>query len=125
MIPSPQPFQTDPTMHPLKRRYEPVLLDRYPPKVAVNDIQKRDPFPDYVPMFAFPNDVNVVSADERPRSTWHGFAMTNADGSKLYGITLIVLASHSTQARPKSLSGAAKSGEEPTWLRKNESWLGA
>jgi DENN (AEX-3) domain/uDENN domain/dDENN domain len=77
-------------MHPLKRRYEPVLLDRYPPKTMVDEMQKRNPFPDYVPMFAFPNDVNVVSSDERPRSTWHGFAMTNADGSKIYGINLII-----------------------------------
>jgi hypothetical protein len=41
-------------------------------------------------MFAFPNDVNVVSSDERPKTTWHGFAMTNGDNSKLYGICLIV-----------------------------------
>lgn len=41
-------------------------------------------------MFAFPNDVNVVSSDERPRSTWHGFAMTNADNSKLHGICLVI-----------------------------------
>jgi hypothetical protein len=75
-------------MHPLKRRYEPVLLDRYPPK-NMEDL-KRAHFPDYVPMFAFPNDVTVVSADERPRSTWHGFAMTTADGSKIYGICVIV-----------------------------------
>ena len=41
-------------------------------------------------MFAFPNDINIVSADERPRSTWHGFAMTSDDNSKIYGITVIV-----------------------------------
>lgn len=41
-------------------------------------------------MFAFPNDINIVSADERPRSTWHGFAMTGDDNSKIYGITVIV-----------------------------------
>jgi hypothetical protein len=56
----------------------------------VDELKRRSHFPDYVPMFAFPNDVNVVSSDERPRSTWHGFAMTNGDGSKLYGICLIV-----------------------------------
>jgi hypothetical protein len=37
-------------------------------------------------MFAFPNDINIVSADERPRSTWHGFAMTSEDNSKIYGV---------------------------------------
>jgi hypothetical protein len=76
-------------MHPLLRRYEPVLLDRYPPKNMVEELKRRNPFPDYVPMFAFPNDVNVVSSDERPKSSWHGFAMTNGDNSKLYGICLI------------------------------------
>lgn len=90
VIPAPQPFHREPNMHPLKRRYEPVLLDRYPPKNMHNELKRRNPFPDYVPMFAFPNDVNVVSADERPRSTWHGFAMTNADGSSLHGICLII-----------------------------------
>jgi hypothetical protein len=90
VIPNPQPFHPEPNMHPLKRRYEPVLLDRYPPKDMVDELKRRNPFPDYIPMFAFPNDITVVSADERPKSTWHGFAITGGDGSKLYGITLIV-----------------------------------
>lgn len=90
VIPAPQPFMPDPNMHPLLRRYEPVLLDRYPPKNMVEELKRRNPFPDYVPMFAFPNDVSVVSADERPKTQWHGFAMTNGDGSKLYGISVIV-----------------------------------
>ena len=77
-------------MHPLKRRFEPVLLDRYPPKNMVDETNRRGIFPEYIPMFAFPNDVNVVSADERPRSTWHGFAMTSGDNSRLYGICLII-----------------------------------
>lgn len=90
VIPAPQPFNPEPNMHPLLRRYEPVLLDRYPPKNMVEELKRRNPFPDYVPMFAFPNDVNVVSSDERPKTSWHGFAMTNGDNSKLYGICLIV-----------------------------------
>lgn len=77
-------------MHPLKRRFEPVLLDRYPPKDATDDLARRGKFPDYVPMFAFPNDIQIVSSDERPRSTWHGFTMTSDDNSKLYGITVII-----------------------------------
>ncbi|PHH76769.1 hypothetical protein CDD83_4210 [Cordyceps sp. RAO-2017] len=77
-------------MHPLKRRFEPVLLDRYPPKTATDEIPKRGKFPDYVPMFAFPNDIQIVSSDDRPRSTWHGFTMTSEDNSKLYGITIII-----------------------------------
>ncbi|KAK3714232.1 hypothetical protein LTR37_008034 [Vermiconidia calcicola] len=90
VIPAPQPFQAEPDMHPLKRRYEPVLLDRYPPKTMTDETKRRKPFPDYVPMFAFPNDVSVVSSDERPRSTWHGFAMTSQDNSKLYGICVTI-----------------------------------
>src|SRR5204862_2993885 len=90
VIPPPQPLNTDPDMHPLKRRFEPVLLDRYPPKHATDEVKRRGRFPDYVPMFAFPNDVNIVSADERPRSTWHGFAMTSGDNSRLYGVCVII-----------------------------------
>ena len=77
-------------MHPLKRRFEPVLLDRYPPRSMVDESKRRGSFPDYVPMFAFPNDVNIVSADEQPRSMWHGFAMTGGDNSRLYGICIII-----------------------------------
>lgn len=90
VIPTPKRFSLDAGVHPLKRPYEPVLLDQYPTKDMVDEPQKRKPFPDYVPMFVFPNDVNVVSSDEKPRPTWHGFAMTTADGSRLYGITLII-----------------------------------
>lgn len=86
VIPVPQPFQTPADMHPLKRRYEPVLLDRYPTKTMFDESKRRTPFPDYVPMFVFPNDVTVVSSDERPRSSWHGFTMTNSDNSRLHGV---------------------------------------
>ncbi|KAI9674366.1 MAG: hypothetical protein M1829_003768 [Trizodia sp. TS-e1964] len=90
VIPAPQPLDASPNMHPLKRRFEPVLLDRYPPKSMADEVKRRGAFPDYVPMFAFPNDINIVSADERPRSTWHGFAMTGGDNAKLYGICVII-----------------------------------
>lgn len=89
VIPTPQPFVSSPDMHPLKRRYEPTLLDRYPPKTMRTD-SRRCAFPDYIPMFALPNDVLVVSADEKPRSTWHGFAMTSSDGSKLHGMCVTI-----------------------------------
>lgn len=90
VIPPPEPLNADPDMHPLKRRFEPVLLDRYPPKTATDEVARRGRFPDYVPMFAFPNDIQIVSSDDRPRSTWHGFTMTSADNSRLYGITIII-----------------------------------
>lgn len=90
VIPNPQPLQEETNTHPLKRKFEPVLLDRYPPKSMVEEMKRRGTFPDYVPMFAFPNDINIVSSDERPRATWHGFAMTSGDNSRLYGICITV-----------------------------------
>lgn len=90
VIPTPEPLNADPDMHPLKRRFEPVLLDRYPPSDAADELPRRGKFPDYVPMFAFPNDIQIVSSDDRPRSTWHGFTMTSDDNSKIYGITVII-----------------------------------
>lgn len=76
-------------MHPLKRRFEPQLLDRYP-KNSPDEVARRGKFPDYVPMFAFPNDIQIVSSDERPRPTWHGFTLTSDDNSKIYGTTVII-----------------------------------
>ncbi|KMU87251.1 hypothetical protein CIHG_04696 [Coccidioides immitis H538.4] len=90
VIPTPQPLEMSPNMHPLKRRFEPVLLDRYPPKGAPDEGHRRGKFPDYVPMFAFPNDIHIVSSDQRPRSTWHGFAMTGGDGSKIHGVCVTI-----------------------------------
>ncbi|KAL5363934.1 dDENN domain protein [Aspergillus floccosus] len=90
VIPVPQPLEISPSMHPLKRRFEPVLLDRYPTRGMTEELKQRGNFPDYVPMFAFPNDINIVSSDQRPRSTWHGFAMTTDNGSRLHAICLII-----------------------------------
>ncbi|KAI1765815.1 DENN-domain-containing protein [Hypoxylon sp. FL1150] len=90
VIPPPEPLNLDPDMHPLKRRFEPELLDRYPPRDDPEGPSRRGRFPDYVPMFAFPNDIQIVSSDERPRSTWHGFTMTSDDNSKIYGVTVII-----------------------------------
>ena len=90
VIPVPQPLEVSPTMHPLKRRFEPVLLDRYPQKSMPDGMKQRGSFPDYIPMFAFPNDINIVSSDQRPRSTWHGFVMTSADGSRLHAVCVVV-----------------------------------
>lgn len=55
-----------------------------------DEMAQRGNFPDYIPMFAFPNDINIVSSDQRPRSTWHGFAMTTDNGSKLHAICILV-----------------------------------
>lgn len=100
-------------MHPLKRRFEPVLLDRYPPKSMTDEAKRRGTFPDYVPMFAFPNDVNIMSADEQPRSTWHGFAMTSGDNSRLYGICVTIW----IPLNPKAAAEVERQCEE--WRRDN------
>ncbi|WPG98559.1 Hypothetical protein R9X50_00135100 [Acrodontium crateriforme] len=118
VIPAPQPFICPPDMHPLKRRYEPGLLDRYPTQAMVDESKRRNPFPDYVPMFAFPNDVTVVSSDERPRSSWHGFAMTNSDNSKMYGVCVTIWvplsnkASEALERQCEEWRKANMSGEE-------------
>ncbi|KAF8544056.1 AEX-3 domain-containing protein [Trichophaea hybrida] len=113
VIPVPQPLNTSPNMHPLKRKFEPVLLDRYPPKHLTEEAKRRGPFPDYVPMFAFPNDVNIVSADERPRSTWHGFTMTGGDNARLHGICVIIW----LPLNPKAAEDLERRCEE--WRRDN------
>ena len=113
MIPNPEPIQASPTMHPLKRKFEPVLLDRYPQKGMPDESRRRGNFPEYVPMFAFPNDINVVSSDTRPRSTWHGFSMTAADNSRLHAICVIVW----IPMNPKAADELEKRCEE--WRRAN------
>ncbi|KAL9084769.1 MAG: hypothetical protein Q9159_005054 [Coniocarpon cinnabarinum] len=112
---APQRFSIDPNENPLKRAYEPVLLDQYPSKEMNVEIKKRPPFPDYVPMFVFPKDVKIVAADERPKSTWHGFAMTTSDGSRLYGITMILWKALDTDA------AAELERQLDTWRRQNMS----
>ena len=90
VVPDPEPLEMSPKTHPLKRKFEPVLLDRYPQKDMVQETTRRGNFPDYIPMFAFPNDINVVSSDTRPRSTWHGFTMTTGDNSRLHAVCVIM-----------------------------------
>lgn len=90
VIPSPEAFQSSPDQHPLARKFEPVLLERYPRPTTIDKVPGRGRFPDYVPMFAFPNDIKIVSSDVKPRSTWHEFSMTAADNSRLTAVTVVV-----------------------------------
>jgi DENN (AEX-3) domain/uDENN domain/dDENN domain/C1 domain len=98
VIPIPEALTHSPQLHPLKRKFEPVLLDRYPRQHTPEDATRQIAFPEYVPMFAFPSDINVIAADVRPRSTWHGFSMTAADNSRLYGVCIIVWIAMSQRA---------------------------
>ncbi|KAG9307791.1 hypothetical protein G9A89_023356 [Geosiphon pyriformis] len=83
-VPSSKGNIYDPGEHPLKQKYSPRLLARYPQK----DYSKEESFPAYIPMFCFPNDVTIRESEYPPPTTYHGFAMTQEDGSKRYGICL-------------------------------------
>ncbi|KAL2311982.1 Diacylglycerol binding protein [Schizosaccharomyces pombe] len=79
--------------HPFERRYPPSLLHQFP---SSKDIKNETPtidrcdFPNYVPMFAFPNDITIKESDVRPVSTYHSFALTSDNNSHLYGICVVV-----------------------------------
>ncbi|KAK5063120.1 hypothetical protein LTR84_005196 [Exophiala bonariae] len=90
VIPSPESFHSSPNQHPLTRKFEPVLLERYPRPTTVDRTVGRSQFPEYVPMFAFPNDIKLLSSDTRPRSTWHEFSITASDNSRLTAVSVTV-----------------------------------
>jgi hypothetical protein len=90
VVPSPEALRSSPEQHPLRRKFEPVLLDRYPRSNMVDEMSKRDRMPEYLPMFAFPNDISIVSSDSRPHSTWHEFSMTAGDNTKIPAVCIIV-----------------------------------
>ena len=90
VIPSPETFHSSPDQHPLTRKFEPVLLERYPRSTTTERVQRRGQFPEYVPMFAFPNDVKIICSDSKPRSTWHEFSMTSADNSRITAVSVVI-----------------------------------
>lgn len=90
VMPLPRPLQTTPDAHPLKHSFEPVLLDRYPRQCMFEEARRRDPFPDFVPMFAFPNDIHIISSDTRPAAKWHEFSLTGGDNSKTPAVCVII-----------------------------------
>ncbi|KAK9471393.1 AEX-3 domain-containing protein [Dipodascopsis tothii] len=89
VIPEPTPVQWTPDMNPLDRKLDPSLLDRFPGDTASRRLV-HGPFPEYVPMFCFPDDVRIRVADSQPRSTWHTFAMTDGDGGRRFGTVVVV-----------------------------------
>lgn len=90
VMPLPRPLQTSWDAHPLKHSFEPVLLDRYPRQIMSEEVKRRDAFPDFVPMFAFPNDIHIISSDTRPAAKWHEFSLTSADNSKTPAVCVII-----------------------------------
>lgn len=90
VVPNPEALRSTPDQHPLRRKFEPVLLDKYPRSNMTHEMSRRNPFPEYLPMFAFPNDITIVPADTRPPSTWHEFSMTAGDNTKIPAVCVIV-----------------------------------
>ena len=90
VMPLPRPLQASPDEHPLKHSFEPALLDRYPRPSMFAEMKRREPFPDYVPMFAFPNDIHIISSDVRPAAKWHEFFLTAADNTKSPAVCVVI-----------------------------------
>lgn len=72
--------------HPLHWSYEPETICRYP-KEDYSDCK----FPEYLPMFCFPNALKMVYDDNgRPGEKFHSFIITEETGAKLYGVCVTV-----------------------------------
>ncbi|EPY52127.1 diacylglycerol binding protein [Schizosaccharomyces cryophilus OY26] len=89
----PESVPLSPSLHPLEKSFPPSLLLRYP---TTKDLDKesakssRCEFPNYVPMFVFPNDIAIKQSCTRPTSTYHSFALTSEDNSRIYGVCMVV-----------------------------------
>ncbi|KAI9097157.1 AEX-3 domain-containing protein, partial [Phlyctochytrium arcticum] len=71
--------------HPLDWRYAPEVLCRYPAK----DYSERERFPTYLPMFCFPNNIQLSHEDAGPPAEkYHSFIITEETGAKCYGVCL-------------------------------------
>ena len=56
--------------HPLKYRYEPETIYRYPRK----DYSETDAYPFFTPLFCYPADIRFLNSDTgRPKDKWHSF----------------------------------------------------
>ncbi|KAK9487746.1 AEX-3 domain-containing protein [Lipomyces starkeyi] len=88
VIPHPEPVDWSPDSHPLARKIDAALLDIFPRDES--QTAARGGLPDYVPMFAFPDDIQIQVSDQRPQSSWHEFVLTNQKGEKRYGTCLKV-----------------------------------
>lgn len=83
VAPDPEPLILPPGTHPLKTVFPPRLLARYPETSSAA-------FPQFLPMFAFPNDISIVLADNRPAAIWHGFSLTRETGELIHGVCIIL-----------------------------------
>ncbi|CAO3682152.1 unnamed protein product [Rhizopus stolonifer] len=67
--------------NPLELKYTPTVLMRYPNK----DYCEQEPFPAYAAMFCFPRDISLYFGESPPAEKYHSFAMTDENGSTVYG----------------------------------------
>ncbi|TPX71796.1 hypothetical protein SpCBS45565_g00951 [Spizellomyces sp. 'palustris'] len=73
--------------HPLEWRYAPEILCRYPK----TDYSEKERFPTYLPMFCFPNNVQLHLEDNGPPpEKYHSFIITEETGAKCYGVCVTV-----------------------------------
>ncbi|OLL22940.1 DENN domain-containing protein [Neolecta irregularis DAH-3] len=87
VTPAPEPLILPPGTHPLKRKFAPALLSRWPSGDQEAFYSPRESFPDY---FVFPDDIQIKLADSRPRSTWHSFTLTDEKGDRIHGTCVII-----------------------------------
>ncbi|EEB08339.1 diacylglycerol binding protein [Schizosaccharomyces japonicus yFS275] len=85
----PEPLVYPDHVHPFKRKYPPSLLFKYPKSQAKTNFAIRCNFPNFLPMFAFPSDIEIQQSDTRPESTYHSFMLTDQDGTRLFGMCLV------------------------------------
>ncbi|KND02343.1 uncharacterized protein SPPG_02814 [Spizellomyces punctatus DAOM BR117] len=73
--------------HPLEWRYAPEILCRYPK----TDYSEKERFPAYLPMFCFPNNIQLHLEDNGPPpEKYHSFIITEETGAKCYGVCVTV-----------------------------------
>ncbi|ORY83054.1 AEX-3 domain-domain-containing protein [Protomyces lactucae-debilis] len=94
-------------LHPLSKKYPPKLLSRYPDLFDCNRLS----FPDYLPMFVFPDDMNIKLSEERPNAVWHSFSLTQASGEHIHG-TCIILWVQVTHAQAEQLEAACEAWQQ-------------
>ncbi|OZJ02123.1 hypothetical protein BZG36_04744, partial [Bifiguratus adelaidae] len=76
--------------HFLETKFIPSVLSRYPPADPAQEAKgKKTPFPEYISMFCFPKEIQLIHQTRPPPSTYHSFAMTDEQGNKSYAVCVI------------------------------------
>jgi hypothetical protein len=71
----------DVELHPMEYHYKAETNFLYP------EDTDQDKFPPFVPMFCFPNDIQLISSEDgAPPASFHSFVITEEMGARLYGV---------------------------------------